>query len=82
MLPAKARGACRMIPATESQVSYIETLAIDLGMERSRRNKWLCSFLNREIRFVDELSKTEASRVISRMIEMKENRETSNAETA
>lgn len=61
-----------MIPATEPQVSYIETLAIDLGMERSRRNKWISSFLNREVLFVDELTKAEASRVITRMKEMKE----------
>ncbi len=60
-----------MTPATEPQVSYIETLAIDLGMERTRRNKWISLFLNREILFVDELSKSEAMRVISRMIEMK-----------
>jgi hypothetical protein len=60
------------IPATEPQVSYIETLAIDLGLERSRRNAWLSDFLGRPIRFVDDLTKQEAMRVIRRMIEMKE----------
>lgn len=53
-----------MTKATEAQILYIEQLAIDLAFNRVSRNAHISSILEREIKFLDELTKEEATRVI------------------
>lgn len=53
-----------MIKATEAQILYIEQLAIDLSFNRVSRNANISSILEREVKFLDELTKEEASKVI------------------
>ena len=61
--------------ATDAQVSYIERLLIDCGFtSREQRNAWLKAELGRDIKYIDDLRIHEASRVIDRLREMKDDR--------
>ncbi len=60
--------------ATEAQISYIEILAIDLGMDRRNRNWAIEGIVDRPVKFLDELTVAEASLVIGDFKERKENR--------
>lgn len=54
--------------ATADQVRYLEILLNDCGYtERKMRNAWLGAEVGREIHFVDDLTKEEASRLIGRL---------------
>jgi hypothetical protein len=54
------------ISATAEQIRYIECLAIDLLYNREDRNDHISDIVGREIRFLDSLSKAEASKVIGK----------------
>lgn len=60
--------------ATSKQIQYIEQLAIDLNLDRHRRNRHVVSIIFREIKHLDELRKVEASAVIDKFKEWKENK--------
>lgn len=60
--------------ATPKQIQYIEQLAIDLNLDRHRRNRHVISIIFREIKHLDELRKNEASTVIDKFKEWKENK--------
>lgn len=62
----------RLEKTTKKQIEYIEQLAIDLNLNIRRRNVYIRSIIYREIKFLDELSKIEASKVITRFKEWKE----------
>ena len=59
--------------ATVRQIDFIEILANDLRFGRTERNKILSDLLQRNIQFLDELTKNEASNVITKFKEWKEN---------
>jgi hypothetical protein len=59
--------------ATEKQIHYIECLAIDLGMDRLKRQLAVSRIVKRDIRFLDELKIHEASAVIDDFKEQKDN---------
>jgi len=50
--------------ATDKQIKYIECLAIDLALDRKTRNLFAGDVVGRDIRYLDELTVSEASRVI------------------
>lgn len=59
--------------ATVAQISHIELLLIDVQVnERERRNAYLTLWLNRPVKFLDELTKAEASTVIDELKRIKE----------
>ncbi len=58
--------------ATDAQIHYIEVLAIDLQMDRLNRNWAIEAIVNRPIKFLDELTVGEASKVIDDFKERKE----------
>ena len=51
-------------PATRAQQNYLEILLNERGFDRVRRNAWLSGETGKEIHFLDDLSKAEASRMI------------------
>lgn len=59
--------------ATKKQVEYIEQLAIDLGFSLDARRVYIQMFLHKTIKFLDDLTINEASRVIDYFKELKEN---------
>lgn len=61
----------RMI--TKPQIHYIECLCIDCCLSRQGRNFVLSNWTGRTINYIDELTCTEASLVIDKLKEMKEN---------
>lgn len=61
-------------PLTEKQLHYLESLTIDLGFDIHRRNAHIKSIIFREVKHLDELRKNEASAVIDKFKEWKENR--------
>ena len=58
--------------ATPRQISYIETLAIDLGFTLHRRHAHVEDIIKRKFSFLDELYRSEASQVINQFKEWKE----------
>lgn len=54
------------------QLNYLEILFKDLGFERQARNAFLSSELGRPVRLLDELTSSEASRIITSLKERKE----------
>lgn len=59
------------VPATPKQQEYMAILFIDCGFTRQERNAWLGEELLRDIKFLDDLSGTEASVVIDKLKEIK-----------
>ncbi len=59
-------------PATEAQINFLEILFNDLGYTRKQRNARLTDDLGREIKFLDNLTIPEASRLIETLKEEKE----------
>lgn len=57
---------------TQDQVRYIEILAGDLGLDRARRNFMCSRIVEHEVKFLDELTIGEASKVIDEMLVQKE----------
>lgn len=67
--------SCNKEPrATPEQVRYIEILAGDLGLDRIRRNFMCSRIVEHEVKFLDELTLGEASKVIDEMLVQKENK--------
>lgn len=60
--------------ATPEQVRYIEILSNDLGLDRPRRNFMCERIVEHEVKFLDELTIGEASKIIDEMIIQKENK--------
>lgn len=58
--------------ATSKQINYLEILFKDLGFDRTGRNAFISTELNRPVRFLDELTSSEASRIITGLRERKE----------
>ncbi len=59
-------------PCTTKQREYIEILAIDLQWQRLERNRRISDFLDRPIKYLDELDKNDARIVIDWMKELKQ----------
>jgi hypothetical protein len=63
-----AKVASKIRKPTTAQIIHLERLLNDCGYTpRTRRNAFLTAECNREIKFVDELSFAEASRLISEL---------------
>lgn len=62
--------------ATHKQVDYIDILAIDLGFNLRQRNFYMKRIVNHPVDAPSELTKGEASKVIERFLEYKENNAT------
>jgi len=58
--------------ATTPQINYLEILFNDLGFDRAARKAFMSEELGRTIRFLDELTTAEASRIITALRERKE----------
>lgn len=58
--------------ATTAQINYLEILFRDLGFNRRQRNAFLTAELERPVRFLDELTSAEASRIITSLKERKD----------
>lgn len=57
---------------TQKQIEYLEILFIDCGFSRENRNAWLSANTGRDIKYLDQLTKEEASKFISELKEIKE----------
>lgn len=62
------------MPASAKQQNYLDILFSDLGFNRLTRNAFLSRELGRTISYLDELSSSEASAMITALIERKEDR--------
>ncbi len=62
-------------PATDAQVNFLEILFNDLGYNRAQKYARLSADLEREIKFMDELTIPEASAVIEALKREKEDAE-------
>lgn len=62
-------------PLTEAQLKYLEILVIDLNFTLHQRNTHIQSIIDRPCKHLDELSKREASKVITQFKEWKEQKE-------
>jgi hypothetical protein len=62
------------IAATTPQKSFIEILCVDLSLDRIQRKAILKDMFQRDIKFLDQLTKDEASAVIVKFKEWKEQR--------
>ena len=59
--------------ASDAQTSFLATLFIDCGFHtRVQRNAWLSSEIGREIRYMDDLTVAEASKMIDALKEMRD----------
>jgi hypothetical protein len=55
-------------PATPRQCEFLEILLNDLGYTtRAQRNAWLSAETGKDIHYLDDLSKVEASRLIDEL---------------
>lgn len=59
---------------TPAQLSYLAILVVDLQFDLHRRNAHIASIIFRKVNHLDELTKREASAVIDKFKEWKENR--------
>jgi len=59
-------------PATTAQINFMEILFRDLGFDRAQRNAFLSAELGRPVRFLNELTSAEGSRIISSLKERKD----------
>ncbi len=59
-------------PATDAQVNFLEILFNDLGYNRAQKYARLSADLEREVKFMDELTIPEASKVIETLKEEKD----------
>jgi len=60
-------------PATDAQVNFLEILFNDLGYNRAQKYARLSADLEGEVKFMDELTIPEASKVIETLKEEKDN---------
>jgi hypothetical protein len=58
--------------ATQAQIDFLEILFGDLQFNRAQRNDYLSERLEREVKFLDDLSIGEASKLIEELKEQKE----------
>jgi hypothetical protein len=68
------------IEATQSQIDYMEIPFGDLGFTRLQRNAWISREVGREVPYLDELTKDEASALIGLLKALKEDRKPGVAE--
>lgn len=61
-------------PATKKQQEFLQILFDDLGYTRTQRNAWLKAETGREVHYLDQLTKAEATKFISEFKETKESR--------
>lgn len=61
-------------PPNEKQTKYLEGLFEACGFTRISRNAWLTREVNREIRFIEDISSFEVSHCIDRLKEIKGDR--------
>ena len=66
---------------TRKQYNYIEILVIDLCFTRRERNHHFNTITGRQISFIDDLTKAEASKIISTFKKWKETKEWKNVST-
>ena len=64
-----------MSQLTKLQLAYIEILVIDLSMLRGERNFHMSRIVGRDVHYLEDLTKKEASLVISEFKQWKENKE-------
>ena len=62
-----------VVRITPKQMSFIEAMTIDLKMTRASRNNHILGIINRPITYLDDMTVGEASKVITRFKEFKEN---------
>jgi hypothetical protein len=58
--------------ASTAQINYLEILFNDLGFDRTARKAFMSEETGRPVRFLDELTSAEASRIITALKERKE----------
>lgn len=72
MLPAeeyRARARARFVAATIRQQKTLEDLLANFFFDRVQRNGYLSRECQREIKYLDEVSKQEAQRLIAELID-------------
>lgn len=70
MSPFAAIAASTRLPPTQPQLDYLEILLNDAGYgTRARRKDWIGNRVHREVKFLDELSRMEASKLIEELKE-------------
>ena len=65
-------GVILGMPITKAQIKYLEILFNDLGYDRIQRNVWLSNRLGWDVRFLDNLTGAEASKIIDELKKTKE----------
>ena len=65
----------RIMTATDAQIKYIECLAIDLGLDRHRRNAHVADAVGGPVSFLDQLTVAEASKAITYLKALKDGEE-------
>jgi hypothetical protein len=66
------------LPITLAQQSYIQQLCIDLKLNLKARNALVSGLVKREIKYLDELWKGEAGKVIEYLKKLKEDNNAGN----
>jgi enolase len=67
------RALARAPKATPAQLKYLDSLFLDCGFsERSKRNVYLTTECDRPIKYPEELTKVEATRIISELVELRD----------
>ena len=61
-----------LIQKWDAEVNYLEILFNDLGFGRAARKAFMSEELGRPVRFLNELTTAEASRIITALRERKE----------
>ena len=62
------------IEATAAQTNFLEILFRDLGFTRQQRNAWITREVGRQVGYLDDLTRGEASALIGLLKAMKEDR--------
>lgn len=60
--------------ATAKQISYLQVLFNDLDFTIAQRNSYLSRRLDREVKYLDDLTVKEAGKMIDRLVEEKNER--------
>lgn len=60
---------------TPAQLGHIEILVVDLNFTRAERKAHIKSIIGRDVDHLDELTKIEASQIITQFKEWKENKQ-------
>lgn len=68
-LPSLRPSTVDNTKVTEAQIKYIESLLIDCEYTRGQRNGLLAVVTGRRVRYLDELTRKEASKVIEDLVD-------------